>query len=118
MYLSAAWNVTENILTLSTVLRQMGDKWKTLDPNRIASLLFNEQVLTHDDYYQLSNIHIPPGERINNLVITVLPHRRGDQRNLLVTFYHCLLKARYPDLAREVQQRGIHIIITFSQLCV
>ena len=90
----------------------MGDKWKTLDPKRIALPLINEQVLTHDDYYQLCNIHIPPGERINNLVITVLPHRSGDQRNLLVIFYHCLLKAGYPDLAREVQQRGRHIFHT------
>ena len=110
-FILAARNVPETILT--TVLRHMGDKWKNLDPKKIAPPLINEQVLTHDDYYQLCNDHIPPGERINNLVITVLPHRRGDQRSLLVTFYHCLLKAGYPDLAREVQQRGIHTIASF-----
>ena len=114
IFLPAARNVPEQIL--AAVLRCMGDKWKTLDPNRIAPLLYSEKVITHDDYYQLCNRHIPPGERINNLVFTILPHS-GDQRNVLVVFYHCLLKTGYPGLAREVQQRGIQIIASFITFC-
>jgi len=103
----AATNVPETIF--ETVLRLMGNKWKDIEPKKIASPLFNDQMITQDEHYQLCNDYISPGDRMNNLVITVLPRKGGDQRNLLVTFYHCLLKAGYSDLAREVQQRGMHI---------
>ena len=103
----AATNVPETIF--GTVLRLMSNKWKDIEPKKIASPLFNDQMITHNEHYQLCNGYIPPGERMNTLVITVLPRKDGDQRNLLVIFYRCLLKAGYSDLAREVQQRGMHI---------
>lgn len=97
-----AASIPEDIL--STVLRNMGDKWKHLDPIKMSTPLFHAKVISHDEHYQLNNRSIPPGERINNLVVGLT--RAGDQRKSMVTFHQCLLQTGYNNLAREAQQRG------------
>lgn len=89
----------------------MGDKWKHLDPMKVATPLYNAGIINYDEHYQLCNRGISPGERINNLVVGVLSRKAGDQRNLMVTYHDCLLKAGHYNLARETQQRGMYYTI-------
>jgi len=108
LILPVATSIPEDIL--ATVLWRMGNKWRHLDPIKVATPLYHAGIITYDEHYHLNNKSIPPGERINTLVIGVLLRKAGDQRNLMVTFHRCLLEAEYLDLAREAQQRGIYTI--------
>ncbi len=83
----------------------MGDKWKDLDTVKLAPTMYNDGFITYDEYYHLSNKLTSPGERVNKLVIGIVPRKGADQK-VIIAFHDYLWNAGYEELAREFQQRG------------
>ncbi len=84
----------------------MGDKWKQLDTTKLAPDMYQASFITYDEYYYLTNNAFGPMDRVNKLVIEIVP-RKGEDPKVVVDFHDFLRKAGYTELAREFQQRGI-----------
>lgn len=91
---------------LRKTLKQMGDRWEFFDTKDVATALYNEEVLTPNEFGKLTNVYLDQRDRTNDLLYKILP-AKGNEQYTLVTFYHCLLRCHVNrELPAELRAHG------------
>ena len=93
LYPAIATRIPEDILT--RVIKHIFPNFDHIDPQVLAGPLYNEDLVTFNEFCTITNDRISLVERINTLLYKVLPSK-GDQRNTIVRFYRSLLKSGVP----------------------
>ena len=96
---------------LRKTLNQMGNGWEFLDTKDVAIALYNEGLLTYNEFCKLTNLYIDQRDRTSDLLYKILP-AKGNEQNTLVTFYHCLLRCHINrDLLTELRAHGKTLLV-------
>ena len=89
------------------VIRKTYTSWELVDTADVAPALYNEGVISLDDFQYYTNSRIHGGERRNRLLYQTL-FNSGFQPNILVKIYQALLKSplQHQGLAEEIRRCG------------
>lgn len=89
------------------VLRKTYTSWELVDTADVAPALYNEGVISLDDFQYYTNSSIHGGERRNELLYQTLVNS-GSQPNILVKIYQTLLKSplQHQGIAEEIRRCG------------